>query len=126
MHPSVFGVTTLTDLFTVSGLDQYLAIVTPLHYHNIVNKTKLIGVCLLVWATGAASALERNVECQNSSTLINSYQVDFFTAPSHLAYCGHWEESSDISSNTHQIASILHLVFLSLVPFVALIFIHIR
>ena len=56
----------------------------------------------------------------------NSYQVDFFTAPSHLTYCGHFEESSDISFNSHQIASILHLVFLSLVPFVALIFIHIR
>ena len=54
----------------MAGLDQYLAIVTPLHYHNIVNKTKLIGVCLLVWATGSASALVRNVECQDSSTLI--------------------------------------------------------
>ena len=106
---------------------------TPLHYHNIVNKTKLIGVCLLVWAISSASALVRNVECKESSTLINSMinsnnltQVDFFTAPSHLVYCGHSEENSDISSNSHQIASILHLVFLSIVPFVALIFIHIR
>jgi len=93
----------------VIGLDQYLAIVTPLHYHNIVNKTKLIGVCLLVWATGSASAL-----------------VDLFTAPSHSVYCGQAEESSDISSRSHQIATFLHLVVLSSVPLVALIFIHIR
>ena len=48
----------LIDLSAL-GLDQYLAIVTPLHYHNIVNRTKLIGVCLSVWASGAAAAVVR-------------------------------------------------------------------
>ena len=35
----------------VIGLDQYLAIVTPLHYHSIVDHTRLVWLCTTVWAT---------------------------------------------------------------------------
>ena len=31
------------------GLDQYLAIVTPLHYHSIVGGRRLVCVCLSAW-----------------------------------------------------------------------------
>jgi len=31
------------------GIDQYLAIVHPLRYHNKINKRKVVGSCWLVW-----------------------------------------------------------------------------
>ena len=34
----------------VIGLDQYLAIVTPLRYHSIVDHTRLVWLCLTVWS----------------------------------------------------------------------------
>ena len=34
----------------VIALDQFLAIVTPLHYHSIVDHTRLLWLCLTVWA----------------------------------------------------------------------------
>ena len=33
----------------VIGLDQYLAIVTPLRYHSIVDHSRLVWFCLSVW-----------------------------------------------------------------------------
>ena len=31
------------------GIDQYLAIVDPLHYHNKINKQKVFASCCFVW-----------------------------------------------------------------------------
>ena len=38
------------------GVDQYLAIVEPLHYHALVTKPRLAAVCALVWVLGCLAA----------------------------------------------------------------------
>ena len=38
------------------GVDQYLAIVEPLHYHALVTKPRLAAVCALVWLLGCLAA----------------------------------------------------------------------
>ena len=47
------------------GVDQYLAIVEPLHYHALVTKPRLAAVCALVWVLGflAATVSEAVVRC---------------------------------------------------------------
>ena len=46
-------------------MDQYLAIVEPLHYHALVTKPRLAAVCALVWVLGclAATVSEAVVRC---------------------------------------------------------------
>ena len=39
-----------------AGVDQYLAIVEPLHYHALVTKPRLAAVCALVWVLGCLAA----------------------------------------------------------------------
>ena len=56
---------TLPHVSLCAGVDQYLAIVEPLHYHALVTKPRLAAVCALVWVLGclAATVSEAVVRC---------------------------------------------------------------
>ena len=64
----------------VIGLDQYLAIVTPLHYHSIVDHSRLVWLCLTVWSlalllpllslTSSPPPLLPSLHCRPASTSV--------------------------------------------------------
>ena len=39
------------------GIDQYLAIVDPLHYHSKVNKKRVVALCCFVWLVSLVTSL---------------------------------------------------------------------
>ncbi len=39
------------------GIDQYLAVINPLHYHRHINESRCVVMCALVWLISAALAI---------------------------------------------------------------------
>ena len=56
------GTTTLTSSASILaqlliGIDQYLAVINPLHYHRHINEWRCKLMCILTWLTSAVLAL---------------------------------------------------------------------
>ncbi len=70
----VSSVSTFSQLLI--GVDQYLAVTEPLHYHKRINKTRCTALCLLSWVIGGLlSTLAAFVEYTGVGALPNSFKT---------------------------------------------------
>ena len=69
------------------GLDQFLAIVTPLHYHSVVCRGRLVSICVLAWSVSLLLPLLASLTAQASlpSSVCGDREATLATRALHIS-----------------------------------------
>ena len=114
------GVTTLTSSASILaqlliGIDQYLAVINPLHYHRNLNEWRCKLMCITVWLISAILALLSSIEFKEDGNLIFSHIIQSCAAEK-----GHQRSFYQLT------ITILYLLIAFLIPILLMVIIYLQ